>query len=156
MAIQKPLQTKEYKLRDEIASRVMLINRDVVDNHDGTTSTNFSAIIYPKHITYELDANDNKTGIYEEKDLAPVTITPTELYGLFTIPVTLDDGTKSYFGEILSNFADQLIGINIGKTEEDIITTQHIDISSIISPVAPVVPPVEPPPVEPPPVEPQP
>ena len=133
MAVKKPKQQKVYELVDEIASRSLVLLREVKKTTNGI-EVNFDATINPKRITYEVDTEGNKLDIYEEQDLASIAVTQQQLMGLFSIQVTLADGTVSYVGEVLSNFADQLIALNLGTTEDDVITTQHIDISSIIAP----------------------
>lgn len=139
MSIQESLQTLTYALREEIASRVMLFTRTVEDSP--LCPAKYGATIHPFSITYELDAEGNKLGIYETKVLKEFDVTEAQLMGLFGIQVTLADGTVSYVGEVISNFADQLIAANLQS--KGTITTQHIDISSIIPP--PVVPIIVPP-----------
>lgn len=130
MAIQKPTQTHQYELQEEIASRVLLLNRDVVDNGNGSVSTVFGATVYPKSITYELDAQGNKTGIYESNELGAVSISFEELMSLFAIQVTLKDGTVSAIGEVLSSFIDQILASKLGLVQDITITTQPIDIAA--------------------------
>ena len=144
MAIQKPDQIMTYTLREEIASRVMLLTRTVVDNHDGTISTIYGAVIHPLSITYEVDNGGNKTGIYEDKIMSEFQVPTERLMQLFSTRVTLVDGTVSYIGEVLSNFADQLIAEVIGASKEDVITTQHIDIAAVAPETAPTVEPEAP------------
>ena len=144
MAVKKPKQQKVYELVDEIASRSLVLLREVRKTESGINVA-FDATIHPKKITYEVDAEGNKIDIYEECDLPTIAVTPQQLMGLFAIQVTLKDGTVSYIGEVLSNFADQLIALNIGATQDDVITTQHIDISSVIHPITTPTPPTEPP-----------
>ncbi len=141
MAVKKPKQQKVYELVDEIASRSLVLLREVRKNGN-SINVEFDATIHPKKITYEVDAEGNKIDIYEEADLPGIAVTQQQLMGLFAIQVTLADGTVSYIGEVISNFADQLIALNIGATQDDVITTQHIDISSVIPPI---IPPAEPP-----------
>lgn len=136
MAIEKLTRTKQYVLKPEIASRVMLFFRHVVDNGDGTISKTYTAVIHPKKIEYELNELNEQIGIYEESNLPEFEVSHEQLMTLFTVPVTLTDGTQTYVGEIISNFADQLIAKKIGLEETDSITTQHIDLTEIL-PVRP-------------------
>ena len=93
MAIQNPIQTHTFNLQTEIASRVILLTRDVLDNQNGSIATNFGGAIHPKSITYELDEEGNKTSIYESADLGVIEISQSQLMQLFGIKVTLADGT---------------------------------------------------------------
>ena len=79
MAIQNPIQTHTFNLQTEIASRVILLTRDVLDNQNGSIATNFGGAIHPKSITYELDEEGNKTSIYESADLGVIEISQSQL-----------------------------------------------------------------------------
>jgi len=138
MAIQKEVQTVTYSLREEIASRVLLLTRTIKED---PIRVEFGVTIHPSSIIYKVDAEGNKIGIYKTTLLKEFDVSDAQLMGLFGIQITLGDGTVSYIGEVLSNFADQLIASNLGST--DIITTQHIDISSV---VPAVIEPLGPPP----------
>lgn len=127
MGIEKQTQVLQYSLKEEIASRSMVITRTVTSNPINVT---FSAIIYPHSTTYELDADNKKVDIYEEKDLGPIFLSPDQVMSLFTIPVTLKDGTQSYIGEVIANFADQIIANHVGMEASDVINTQNIDIAA--------------------------
>lgn len=131
MAIQQPKVTTSYDLQEEVASRVIRLTRDVVDNKDKTITTNFGSVIHPHWINYELDTDGNRTGIYEEKDLDTIDVPSDKLMQLFGIRVTFADGTISYVGEVLSNFVDQIISDTIPDPGN--ITTQHLDISAILT-----------------------
>lgn len=136
MSIEKQTLTKQFVIKPEIASRVMLFFRNIKDNGDGTVSKTFSAVIHPKKIMYELNELNEPTAIYEEENLPEFEVSHEQLMKLFTIPVTLTDGTQTYVGEVISNFADQLIAKQIGLDPTDSITTQHIDLTGVL-PVAP-------------------
>ena len=131
MAIQQPVVPITYTLQNEVASRVILLTRDVVDNVNGSVSTNFGCTIHPKSITYEVDTNQNKIGIYDFLDLAAINVTQDQLMSLFGMRVTPADGTVSYVGELLSNFADQIISAQVPDLGN--ITTQHIDIQAVLT-----------------------
>jgi len=131
MAIQQVATPITYTLQQETASRVMLINRDVVDNLNGSVSVNFGASIIPQSTTYELDVNNNKVGVYTTKQLNQLTLTQTQLMELFGIQVTLADGTIIALGELLSNFADQIIAQS--ASIEGTITTQHVNIANVLA-----------------------
>ena len=131
MAIQQPIKTQTFKLQDEVASRVILLTRDVIDNQNGSVTINFGGAIHPKSITYELDTEDNKIGIYESADLDGIVISSEQLMQLFGIKVTLADGTVSYIGEVISNFTDQIISARV--PDPGTITTQNIDINAVLT-----------------------
>jgi len=129
MAIQQPISVKQYNLQNEVASRVILLTRDVVDNN-GTVDTVFGCTIHPKSITYEVDANGVKMNIYESSEVDSIIVSQEQLMSLFGIKVTLANGTVSYIGEILSNFADQIISTSI--PDLGTITTQNINIQAVL------------------------
>ena len=132
MAIQKPSQAVTYSLQQEYASRVLLLTREVADTHNGSVAVSFGATCYPSDITYEIDANGNKVGVYETNEtLPPITVSQEQLMTLFSIQVTLKDGTVSVIGEIIANFADQLIAKALNLTSDVVITTQPIDLSAV-------------------------
>ena len=131
MAIVQDPTSITYTLQPEVASRMMLISRDVVDSGNGSVSVNFGASIIPHSTTYEVDVNKNKIGIYEEKDLQRFDLTSDELMSLFGIWCTLIDGTGIALGELISNFADQAIQQSTGFTGT--ITTQQVNIPAILA-----------------------
>ena len=131
MAIQQSPTPITYTLQTEIASRVMHMTRDVIDNGNGSVSINFGARIFPQSTTYELDSNNNKTGIYSATPLADFDLSMTDLMSLFGIRCTLADGTIILLGELLSNFADQIIQQQTGFAGT--ISTQSVNISAVLA-----------------------
>ena len=132
MAIQSAVQTKTVSLRSDYSSKSVILTRNVVDNGDGTVTTTFGAIICPTLITYNVDSNNNPTGIFKQQEtVSAINVDPTQLMGLFGMKVTLADGTVSYLGEILSNFTDQMIAAAI--PDSGIIDTQNINIAAILA-----------------------
>ena len=131
MAIQQPIQTQTFNLQNEVASKLIMLTREVRDNNNGTVSVSFGGAIHPRSITYELDADGNKTGIYESYDIDGIVIDESQLMQLFGIKVTLADGTVSYIGEVISNFTDQIICQRV--PDPGTITTQNIDISAVLT-----------------------
>ena len=130
MAIQQPVQPITYNLQNEVASKVIRLTRDVSDQ-GGSVLDTFGCIIQPKSITYEVDANNNKIGIYDSFDYPNITVSENQLMSLFGIKVTLADGTVSYIGEVLSNFADQIIATQV--PDSGTITTQNINIQAVLT-----------------------
>lgn len=131
MAIQQPPVPLSISTQVELASRVILLTRDVVDNGNGSVSETFGCISYPKLIEYTVDANGNKTGIYDESDPQPVTIPLVQLMQLYEIQATLADGTVIYIGDLISNFTDQLIAA--AYPNSGTITTPMINIANVLA-----------------------
>ena len=131
MAVQLPTLTQSFTILPETASRTILITRDVVDNGNGTVSVNYGGSITPKYIEYELDSNNNKIAIYDSKDIPSIDVPLTQLDELFSIKMTLADGTVTSLEEVLGNFADQIINTN--QTTPGIITTQNINITNVLA-----------------------
>ncbi len=131
MAILQPAVPTTYTLQTEVASRVMHMTRDVIDNGNGSVSVNFGARIFPQQITYELDSNNNKIGIYDSTPLADFSLSFNDLMSLFGIRCTLADGTIILLGELLSNFADQIIQNQTGFTGT--IDTQSVNIDAVLA-----------------------
>ena len=131
MAVQLPTLTQSFTILPETASRTILITRDVVDNGNGTIIINYGGSITPKYIEYEIDANNNKTAIYDSKDISSIDVPLAQLGELFSIKMTLADGTVTTLEEILGNFADQIINAN--QTTPGTITTQNINITNVLA-----------------------
>lgn len=131
MAILQPATLITYTLQTEVASRVLLINRDVVDNGNGSVSVNFSASIIPQSTTFTLDSNNNETGVYETSQLPTIPLSPIQLGEFFTIACTLADGTVIALGELVSNFADQIIQQSTGFTGTT--NTQSVNIVNVLA-----------------------
>ena len=131
MAIKQPAIPANYTLQTEVASRMILLSRDVVDNGSGAVLTTFGCDIIPRSTTYELDAEGKEVGVYDSADLDRITVPQNQMMELFGIRVTLADGTVSYVGEVLSNFADQIIAGN--GCGSGTITTQEINIPAILA-----------------------
>jgi hypothetical protein len=61
----------------------VILTRNVVDNGDGTVTTTFGAIICPTLITYNVDSNNNPTGIFKQQEtVSAINVDPTQLMGL--------------------------------------------------------------------------
>ena len=131
MAVQLPTLTQSFTILPETASRTILITRDVIDNGNGTVTVNYGGSITPKYIEYEIDTNNNKTAIYDSKDMPSIDVPLAQLGELFSIKMTLADGTVTTLEEVLGNFADQIINAN--QTTPGTITTQNINITNVLA-----------------------
>ena len=74
---------------------------------------------------------NNKIAIYDSKDIPSIDVPVTQLGELFSIKMTLADGTITTLEEILGNFADQIINEN--QTTPGTITTQNINITNVLA-----------------------
>ena len=110
MAINSPITERTIRTREEITSRSTNLLRIVQRNtNTGYFDAVFPIQIFAESIVYGLDAEDNKTEILERKDGRPIVLTDEEIVSIWSTAVTLDDGTKTYLGPLISDKLDAII-----------------------------------------------
>jgi len=118
MAIPVKREMKTYSLLDEVASTDIMIKRSVSKSSEAPeVVTNFEINIRYDTVVYELDAEDKRVDIYEIKDPGAITLKPMEIYGLFSEPVTLQDGTVIGLGDLIAKRTDSLLKAHLGLIE---------------------------------------
>lgn len=110
MSIDKPIVETTLRLKEEIASKNTMLMREIQRNPStGFLEATFPIQIFAESITYELDAAGNKIDIYDRKPGRAINLTEEEIMGIWATAVTLDDGTKTYLGQLISDKLDALI-----------------------------------------------
>lgn len=110
MAIVDPIQEVTLRLKKETTSRETRLRRFVQRNAEtGFIEAQFPIEIDVEAITYELDALDNKTDIYDTQNLGSIFLEPGEIFALWTTQVTLADTTVTTLGDLLSARIDEII-----------------------------------------------
>jgi hypothetical protein len=110
MAIENAPEQIALNLKKEVAATSVVLGRLVQKNPE----TGAIEVIYPVTInygfvTYELDAEGNKTDVYGAGDMGSFRLPPEELQALWMIPVTLEDGTQTVLAEVIANATDAAI-----------------------------------------------
>ena len=108
MAIRGEVTVVARKTITEIASSLIKIGRRLIKTPDGVTT------IYPTTIEYVeqnliLDETDKIIDFEEPKNPQIYELQFNEIIELFMIPVTLDSGKKTTFGELLADKTDSII-----------------------------------------------
>lgn len=114
MSINEPIQEVTLRLKREVTSRNTKLMRTVSqDQETGFYTAQYPIEIDIEAITYELDAQDNKTGIYDHQFLGNVSLTAEEIGALWATQLTLDDGTVTVLGLLLADRIDQIIAAKL-------------------------------------------
>lgn len=98
----------------EVASRCIEMNR-IISIQDGEEKKEFPITIRPMRTTFILDADNKKTAILKQEPLNVFSLNNEQVMEMFTTPVTLQDGTQTVLGELLSVLTDQLIQQELSK-----------------------------------------
>jgi hypothetical protein len=114
MAIEKQIETKNLRIKEEITSVETRLGRTIYKN----PKTGFYEALYPieilmESITYELDENNNKIDIYDRKSLGNTLLTAEEIMFLWYQNVTLDDGSKHVLGNLIADKIDAIIAAKL-------------------------------------------
>jgi hypothetical protein len=121
MTIDREPEALSLLLKKEIGATAVILGRMVQRNPEtGAIEVVFPVTINFGFVTYELDADGNKTGIYESGDMGSFQLEPAELYALWMTPVTLSDGTQTVLAEVISTSTDNAIRVRVdGAPVED-------------------------------------
>ena len=115
MAINGPVEEIALRLKKETTSKETKLKRIVVqDSETGFYKALFPVEIDIESITYVLDADNNKIGVYEQQPLGNESLTEAEIISLWSEPIALVDSTTTTIGEWISNKIDSIIAAKLG------------------------------------------
>lgn len=113
MALNDPIKEITLRLKRETTSKVTKLMRMVErDPETGQLVVRFPIDIEAEAITYELDASDVKTDIYEIEQLGRFSLSDAEVMNLWTELVTLSDGSTKMLGNVLADKIDEILALH--------------------------------------------
>lgn len=113
MAILQPVVEINKRLLPEVASSLIGIRRVVAEDASVTFPTSITYVT----TLYEVDALGNKLSRHSEENQNVFDLTPQEVIGFFTTPITVG-GTDTILGDLIGYLTDQLIQARLTPPQE--------------------------------------